>query len=260
MLMIPAVTEQTRCLLRANESIAMHADGHVGGFCFSAHATCAYHRSTRESENLLYVCVWACGRVFLCMQGNLQQVQDRLSCLTIQPRYPRKDGQCPQCEIQTDNSVTLLAQLQALESMNWSDATDLQDVQVSFRVPMTHAIMEILTDIPMWVYRVDFTQCTWPLPHTQYKALASHVPLTCTDWQLNIEPDQAYVKTPPSMWWLHVCAGINERRKGLDLPALKVHLHGFAPSEGGSQEVPVGDHVVLVPVEPDVPDVIHIVA
>lgn len=182
----------------------------------------------------------------LCLhtQANLGVIMDRLQSLQFKCMYSSK---WLSYTIKADAPAALQPKLQALHAIQWSDNSKDMKAYIYLHLKMTHDVMKMLAELPAWPGRIDFRGCTWPLPAAEYNALASHVPTSYTEWRLNIEPTSDVLGATQSMWYLHVCAGINEVRKGLGLPRVKVYLHGFVAPEGGLNELPVGDHVVLVP-------------
>ncbi len=97
-------------------------------------------------------------------------------------------------------------------------------------VSMTCEIMSALHFLPHWASTLDFRDCTWPLPASEYTELAHCVPTSYTEWHLDRGCDQAVLDS--------ICVGINERRARLGARPLVVRCTL-------ERLLRVGEHVVL---------------
>ncbi len=102
---------------------------------------------------------------------------------------------------------------------------------------MTSESMAVLSGLPAWRGRIEFSKCIWPAGEqgaALCTQLAQHVPGSYTRWVLPYVDEEAL---------RCVCVGINQRREGLGLPRLTVCAQ--LPTEPDVRAALAGKHVVL---------------
>ncbi len=96
-----------------------------------------------------------------------------------------------QCEQEdtadSEQCAKLLADmLTVLRAVPWdSTAPDARASVYLQRWPMTRQVMQALRGLPEWSvldFGSEVNACTWPLDSKRYKALATYIPRSYTDW------------------------------------------------------------------------------
>lgn len=103
---------------------------------------------------------------------------------------------------------SLREQLRVLRAVRLANPSMQSQVTLLLTCPMTQAVMAELSQLPEWGGHIDMRDCSWPLPHEQYSALATHLPLSYTSW---------HVDGPQSLCDA-LCVGLNETRKQVQEP------------------------------------------
>lgn len=101
---------------------------------------------------------------------------------------------------------------------------------------MTADALSALRHLPPWSCTLDLSNCTWPEDPDVYGGLGMCAPVTYKRWVLGkgVKPKTALLTS--------ICAGINERRQGLECEPVTVVLFGTGC---GGAVVKVGEHVLL---------------
>ncbi len=138
---------------------------------------------------------------------------------------------CPQDISQNRTQLSVLRAMRLQPGARWDETAKYVVVHLKGWV-LTHATMSELSGLPVWASWLDFSECEWPLEHTEYRALAQHVPTSYVAWVLPGQPGSALLES--------IIAGISERRAGLSLERVELMLPEYT---GGPQEQ--GEHVLL---------------
>ncbi len=127
--------------------------------------------------------------------------------------------------------ITVLRAMR-FESSKYGPITEARVVVQLKGYALTNEIVRVLSGLPQWAAWLDLSQCEWPLEHTQYKALAQHVPTAYSGWLLPGLPQSALVQS--------IIAGIAENSARLG-PVPKVLV---LPEYEGAL-IKEGEHVFI---------------
>ncbi len=75
-------------------------------------------------------------------------------------------------------------QLAALRAVRVASQYDFDHRVVVSKWVMTHEVMQPLAGLPAWNAELVFRECEWPLDPSEYRDLASHVPVAYHTWKL----------------------------------------------------------------------------
>ncbi len=135
----------------------------------------------------------------------------------------------------TEELATLKAQLEVLQGVHLRDTlrTEKYVILQLTRWPLTHEIMCELQGLPQWASVLDLSQCEWPLAHTEYTALAQHLPSSYVGWVLPGKPKSPLLES--------IAQGIAQSKARLGPGPTVLLLRGCS---GGT--VRVGEHALLI--------------
>lgn len=151
--------------------------------------------------------------------------------MTLAP--PKRTEDLPTMEKLMQAEADLLAQLSVLQSVRLAGSETERCVTVkitgSLSLELLYAMKKML---PAWASTIDLSSCDMCLPSTTYRTLAAHIPTSYTAWRLHNHPSSHTARC--------IMAGIEEQRKGLGLPRLKLVM----PKHKGP-DVRLGEHVIV---------------
>ncbi len=125
-------------------------------------------------------------------------------------------------EDSTTQVTTLQAQVPVLKSLPLKEGAhsfiEHQLLQLS-SYDLTHDLMCELPSLPEWAGVLDLSKCQWPLAHTEYSALAQHVPSSYVAWVLPGTHDTPLVQS--------IIQGLEQHRAALGLKPMALLLSGY---------------------------------
>ncbi len=194
---------------------------------------------------LMRVCVHMCVCVRALAQAMAERLAARLSHVFIAPDSRHFQRRVHQPKVTFTVTCTngtsagaLQAQLSMLRAVRLQPTDSDTGVLVKLQgCPMTTETIAVLSGLPAWRGRFEFSECQWPASEqgaALCAQLAQHVPVSYTRWVV------PYVY---SEGLKHVCAGVNQRREGLGMAPLTVCAH--LPTEPDVRAALAGKHVEL---------------